>query len=129
MTHEENKAVIRRICNDFWHGGRAEAWDELFAPDVLDHGAAPGQSTGREGVKHAAIVFRAAMGDMRIWIEDLLAEGDRVMWRWSVEGIHQGPLMGVPATGKRAPGGKGDPAIEDAPGRIAVPEPRWSLQS
>jgi steroid delta-isomerase-like uncharacterized protein len=46
-------------------------------------------------------MYRSAFPDMRVTIEDLVAEGDKVAARWSVTGTHRGELMGIPATGKR----------------------------
>lgn len=121
MGTEENKAAIRRISDEFWNRGRAEVLDEVFAADVLDHAAAPGQPPGREGLKQINLGFRAAFPDVQMTIEDLLAEGDKVVWRWSVQGTHQGPLMGIPATGKRVTFG-GISIDRFADGRIAE---RW----
>jgi steroid delta-isomerase-like uncharacterized protein len=101
MGTEENKAVIRRLNEEFWNRGRAEVLDEVFAADFLDHNAAPGTPPGREGLKQVNLGIRAALPDIRTTVDELVAEGDKVVWRWSAEGTHQGPLMGIPASGKR----------------------------
>lgn len=102
MAIEDNKAIIRRIGEEFWNQGRPEVLDEVFADDVVDHNPAPGQPPGREGIKLVNLGFRTAMPDMQMTVDDVLAEGDKVMWRWTAQGTHQGPLMGIPPTGKRA---------------------------
>jgi predicted ester cyclase len=101
MGTEEHKAAIRRISDEFWNAGRADVWDEVLAPSVVDHGAGPGQGPGREGIKQFNFAFRAALPDMRMTVEDLLADEDKVVLRWSMEATHQGLLVGIPATGKR----------------------------
>jgi predicted ester cyclase len=96
MTTEENKAVIHRLTKEFWNRQRPEVFDEVFAADVVDHNIPPGTPPGREGAKLFASGFRAALPDIRLTVDDLAAEGDKVVWRWTAQGTHQGPLMGIP---------------------------------
>lgn len=57
---------------------------------------------GREGFKQFVLMYRSAFPDMHITIEDQIAEGDKVVSRWTARGTHQGELMGIPPTGKQA---------------------------
>src|SRR5438874_1835366 len=102
MSTESNKAVVRRIGDEFWNQGRVEVLEEVFAADVIDHYPAPGQPAGRDGVVALNVGFRRAFPDMRMTVDDVIAEGDRIAWRWTAQGTHQGELMGIPATGKPA---------------------------
>ena len=62
----------------------------------------PLEVRGPEGISGIVAMYRAALPDLRFTIEDMVAEGDKVAWRWSVTGTQHGPLMGIPATGKSA---------------------------
>ena len=101
MSVEENKAIMRRYF-DVFEQGNIDLLDELLAPDYLNHTpATPELPTGPEGVKGVVSMFRSAMPDLRVVIEDMIAEGDKVATRYTLEGTHEGELFGVPSTGKR----------------------------
>jgi predicted ester cyclase len=57
--------------------------------------------TGTEGVKHYVEGFRNAFPDMRLTVEDQVAEGDEVLTRWTAWGLHRGELIGIPPSGNR----------------------------
>ena len=98
---EENKAVARRIVEEIWNNKNLAAIDELIAADYQDHTLPPGLPPGREGVKAFIGMYLNAFPDVKITVEDMIAEGDKVATRWSANGTHTGELMGIPATGKR----------------------------
>ncbi len=97
---EQNKAVIRRLNKEVWNEGNVAVLDEVFAADFVDHTAPPGSTPGREGIKQLFTMFSAAFSDASATMNDLIAEGDKVAWRWTFRGTHIGPFMGIPATGK-----------------------------
>ncbi len=97
---EQNKAVIRRLVKELWNEGNAAVFDEVFAPNFVDHTAPPGSSPNREGLKQLVTVFGAAFSNTSTTVDHLIAEGDKVAWRWTFRGTHTGPFMGIPATGK-----------------------------
>jgi steroid delta-isomerase-like uncharacterized protein len=97
---EENKAITRRDWEETWNQGNLDLIDELQAVDYVGHFLPPGLPTGREGYRQFVQVFRAAIPDIHITIEDLIAEGDKVVTRFTARGTHQGELMGIPPTGK-----------------------------
>ena len=97
---EQNKAVIRRFDHEVWNEGNTAVLDQVFAADFVDRTAPPGSPPGREGVKQLVAMFGSAFSDASSTIDDLIAEGDKVVWRWTFRGTHTGPFMGVPATGK-----------------------------
>src|ERR687898_1283214 len=89
MSTEENKALVRREQEELWnHTGNLDAAEELFAPDYA--GAA----------RQEAADFRQGFPDVVSTIEDLIAEGDKVVARWRSRATHQGEYMGIPQTGK-----------------------------
>ena len=96
---EENKAAFRRVT-DVFSSGDFSAFDDLIAPDMVEHNPAPGQGPGPEGMKQMAGMFRTAFPDARITVEDLIAEGDKVVGRMSFTGTNTGEFMGAPATNK-----------------------------
>jgi steroid delta-isomerase-like uncharacterized protein len=101
MAADELKAIARRYIEEVWNKGNLALIDELFAPDHINHSPNAGQMAGPEGLKQLIATFRKASPDLHFTIDDMLAEGDRVVTRWTARGTHQGELMGVPPTGKR----------------------------
>jgi len=97
---EENKAVLRRLYEEVWNEGNLDAIDEIISPNFTAHNAQPGTSPDREGTKQFILAYRSAFPDVHLQIEDQVAEGDKVVTRFSAHGTHQGELMGIPATGK-----------------------------
>jgi len=96
---EENKALMRRLIEGF-NSGNLEIYDELVAPDFVDHSAPPGAPATREAWKQKAGMFRSAFPDIHVTIEQSIAEGDLVTTHTVATGTHQGELMGIPASGK-----------------------------
>ena len=101
MSAHESKATVRRYL-DVFEQGNVDLLDELLAPDYINHTpASPDQPTGPEGVKGVVAMFRSAIPDLRVVVEDMIAEGDKVAVRYTLEGTHEGELFGVPPTGQR----------------------------
>ena len=101
MSAEESKATMRQYFGVF-EQGNIEKLDELLAPDYINHSpATPDLPTGPEGVKGVVSMFRSAMPDLKVIIEDMIAEGDKVVTYYTLEGTHEGELFGVPPTGQR----------------------------
>ncbi len=96
---EENKAIVRRIIEDF-NQGDLDSVVELSAPDFVNHSAPPGLPPTREGWKQLLAMFRAGFPDIHFHIEHLIAEGDLAMVRFTGHGTHHDEIMGIPATGK-----------------------------
>jgi steroid delta-isomerase-like uncharacterized protein len=100
MSAEESKAIMRRFW-EVWEQGNVELLDELLAPEYINHTlAAPDLPSGPQGVKEVVSMFRSGIPDLKVVIEDMIAEGDKVATRYALEGIHRGEIFGVPPTGK-----------------------------
>jgi steroid delta-isomerase-like uncharacterized protein len=100
VTQEQNKAVVRRWIEEFKTGGDESVSDELRSPHFVNHSAPPGAPTDPEAGKRAFRAMRAAFPDLHVAIEDMLADGDRVVTRQTFSGTHRGEWSGVPATGR-----------------------------
>ena len=97
---EENKAIVRKFMDDFWKDQKIESADEHLAEDFVAHNLDPQLPPNREGVKMFGSMFQSAFPDGTMAVEDQVAEGDRVVTRWSGRATHTGELFGIPATGK-----------------------------
>ena len=98
---DRNKALLRRFYEELWSQGDLKAIPELVAEDFVDHHLLPGAPPGREGLAALITTWRRAFPDMSETCEDLIAEGDKVVGRFTMRGTHKGEFMGVPPTGKR----------------------------
>lgn len=102
MSTEENKASERRFHEEVWNKHNLGTVDELVAPDVVEHNPLlPGQGPIREGFKQSVETALSAFPDAQVTLDDLIAEGDKVVARWTAHGTHRGDFMGVPATNKQ----------------------------
>ena len=103
MPTEQNKELVTRMIEEIFNRGNVDKADEFLASDFVEREELPpGLPPGREGVKQLAIMMRSAFPDLKGTIEDAVAEGDKVVVRWTCAGTHSGgEFMGVPPTGKK----------------------------
>jgi predicted ester cyclase len=91
MTAEENKAVVRREMEElFNHTGNLDVADEIIDPNYVSYEPTSGEVRGIEGAKQFAATYREAFPDLQNTIEDMVAEGDKVVVRFRARGTHQG---------------------------------------
>jgi steroid delta-isomerase-like uncharacterized protein len=105
MSVEQNKATSRRWYIDMFSDGHLEIADQICTPDYhnIDPYAPPGGwPRGPEGSRAVAVTYRTAFPDLKFTVDEQIAEGDRVVTRWTARGTHTGPLPGMPITGKSA---------------------------
>ncbi|MCU1340216.1 MAG: hypothetical protein JWO19_5797 [Bryobacterales bacterium] len=100
---ETNKALVRRWVEEVWNQGREETIDELFAADGIGYGLGDTDVAlrGPAGFKPFVRNLRGGLPDLRMTIEDIIAEGDKVTMRITAEGTHKGGHFGVAPTGHR----------------------------
>jgi steroid delta-isomerase-like uncharacterized protein len=99
---EANKNVVRRLFEEVWNKGNLQVTDELFTPNYAHHDAStPDLGRGPESEKKRAALYRTAFPDLRVTVEDIIAEGETVVARWSCRGTHNGDLNGIAPTGKQ----------------------------
>jgi|SRR5579862_3513185 len=99
-TTENNKTVIRRFLDEVINQNRLDQADDLVLENFVELDPLPGQRQGREGLKEVLGGMRAAFPDMHWVVEEMVAEGEKVVTRFTWTGTHQGPFLGVPATGR-----------------------------
>ncbi len=96
---EKNKAIVTQIYKAF----NANDWNTLqtmLTPEFVDHNPAPGQKPGFEGVKEVFAQMSSAFPDMKMEVQEIIAEGDFVCARIYFSGTQKGEFMGMPSTGK-----------------------------
>jgi steroid delta-isomerase-like uncharacterized protein len=102
MSIEQNKELVRQMVEQVFNRGNLSLADEFMAPDFVEREELPpGIPSDREGVTQLAAMLRGAFPDFEATIDDIIAEGDKVVIRQTWRGTHKGEFMGVPPTGKR----------------------------
>jgi steroid delta-isomerase-like uncharacterized protein len=99
---ETNKTVSRRLIEEAFNQGTYDVIDELVAPTYVNHDPFTGDTMGLEGTREVIEGYRSAFPDLKVTIEDQLAERDLVATRWTAKGTHKGELLGIAPTGKEA---------------------------
>lgn len=98
---EHNKMIDRCLIEEVWNRGNFAIVDEVIARDYLGHSPSPtGETHGPEDYKQFYARLREAFPDLRVTIEDQIAEGDKVVTRWTAHGTHQGEFLGIVPTGR-----------------------------
>jgi steroid delta-isomerase-like uncharacterized protein len=99
---ENNKAIVRRLIEEFWNKGNQSLADQFFASTYTHHDAStPDFGQGPESERKRATLYRTAFPDIHLMVQDIIAEGETVMTRWSCHGTHKGDLNGIAPTGKQ----------------------------
>jgi predicted ester cyclase len=97
----DNKEVVRRFNIEVIQNDNEAAFQELMAPDFINHSAPQGMSNGSDSMWNTFHnILRPALSGLTVTIHDQIAEGDKVTTRKTISGIHSGALMGIPATGR-----------------------------
>jgi steroid delta-isomerase-like uncharacterized protein len=98
MSSEDNKALVRRAFEELNQGNLGEA-DEYFTPNFVYHDVANPQVSNRQEYTQLLTGLMAALPG-QFTLEDLIAEGDKVVARYTLRSTHRGQWRGVPPTGK-----------------------------
>jgi steroid delta-isomerase-like uncharacterized protein len=101
MSSEAAKAVVRRNTEEVQSRGNFDVFEELFAPDFLDHTPQPGRTPDRDGARELYRVLRTAFPDFRAEIHWQAADGDLVTTYKTYYGTHEGPFLGIAPTGRK----------------------------
>ena len=122
MSTEENKAKVRRLIEEFINKGNLAVADEIFVTNFVDHSPAAGTTPDRQGIKQYITMLHSAFPDFHCAVEDLIAEGNRVVVRLTCRGTHRGELMGISPTDRQV-NVTGISILHFAGGKI---EERWN---
>jgi len=96
---DKNKAIVRRIIDDVWNARRPELIDDLFRKDFILR-TREGRLFGPDGYRHFYTLYIKAFPDLKLTIDDLISEGDRVVCLYTATGTHSGQIMDIAPTGK-----------------------------
>jgi steroid delta-isomerase-like uncharacterized protein len=102
MSADENKDKMRRFLEEAFGQGKVEVVDEVLHPDFVcwDPNSETGEIRGAQTIKGEIEYFRNAVPDLTYTVEDQIAEGDKVVTRYTARGTHQGEFFGIAGTGK-----------------------------
>ena len=98
---EQYKIAARDLIEKGFNQKDPVAFEAFFSTSLRDHALPPGVPGGFEGRRMFYSAMLAAFPDMEVRLEDVFAEGDKLVTRWSAGGTHQGDMMGIPPTGKQ----------------------------
>jgi steroid delta-isomerase-like uncharacterized protein len=96
---QDHKEIVQRYFEGWGNRGDPAVADQLIATNVVLRNP-PAVINSLEEYKKGMAIFHAAFPDLRFTIEDLVAEADKVVVRWTLHGTHRGEYQGRPATGK-----------------------------
>lgn len=104
MVAEELKTKIREAFTQAFEQGKMESLDALCAPEMVDHSAwrDPNAVKGRAGFEQRIQGNRTAFPDIKIKIENMIAEDDFLAFNWAISGTNTGSMRGRPPAGKPA---------------------------
>ncbi len=95
-TEQTNTDTVRAFIESFWNGRDPDSLDRFLTPDYVDHAYVPHTA---EGLKGTASELSATLPDHRSVIEDMVAQGNKVVARMVLQGTHGGHFRGAPPTG------------------------------
>jgi steroid delta-isomerase-like uncharacterized protein len=97
---QSNKEIVSAFIDEVLSGGNIEATGQYVWEDVVEQVPFPGQGPGLEGLKDVVRGMRTAFPDLHWTVDEQIAEGDRVLTRFTWTGTHKAPIMGIPATNR-----------------------------
>jgi steroid delta-isomerase-like uncharacterized protein len=100
VSPEDNKALVRRFVDEVQSKGNTDLIDEICSAEFVNHSAPQGLPADREGIKILTAMFKGAFPDSYFSVEDMIAEGDKVVTRKTFHGTHEGEFMGIPPSGR-----------------------------
>lgn len=101
MSVESNKKMVRDEFRRWELEGDVTLIDECYASDCVWHGPGGQDIKGHDAMKQLMVVLSTAFPDKRYTVNDIIAEGDKVVARWTLKATHKGEYMGIPATNKQ----------------------------
>jgi steroid delta-isomerase-like uncharacterized protein len=100
MSKEQNLAALGKFAEAV-NARKFDLFREAVAAECVDHDPAPGQAQGPEGYRTFFSAMTKAFPDLKVGLETMLADEDSIGFAYTLSGTHEGPLMGIPPTGKK----------------------------
>ena len=128
MSHKE---IARRFREDLWNTGDLSIAAEILHPDCLIHARVPFQTDfvrGPEALGQLVLFYHLAFSEVRVTAEQIIAEGDLVVVRWTAHGRNTGDLLGLPPTGREA-ATSGVDVLRIADGKVVEGWVSWDVLS
>lgn len=98
----ENKALARRVIEEIWNKGNLAVADQAIGANYVSHDPAdPNPGRGPQAMKQQVTMYLTAFPDLQFTIDEMLADGDKVVTRWTSRATHKGDLNGIAPTGKQ----------------------------
>jgi len=121
----DNKAIARKLIEDVWNDRKLNFLDEVIDASYTYHDPnSPDFGQGPQNYKARVTLYANAFPDMRLAIEEVVAEGDSVVLRWQASGTHKGELYGIAPTGKTV-GGPGMSILHFRNGKVVEDWAVW----
>lgn len=120
---EANKSLVRRLIEEAINKGNLKVADEILSTEYVYREPMAGEKHGKTGFQEMVTVYRNAFPDIKLTIEEQIAEGDKVVTRTTGAGTHRGELFGTAPTGKRVSGVLGVVVTRIANGKVV--EDNW----
>lgn len=100
MNRQRNIETLKRF-GEAVNSGKLQELEQLVTPGVVEHDPVPGQESTPQGYVWFFEKFRASFPDLKLDVDQMVADEDKVAIAYTIEGTHKGEFQGVPATGKR----------------------------
>lgn len=100
MNRQRNIETLKRF-GEAVNSGKLQELEQLVTPGVVEHDPVPGQESTPQGYVWFFERFRASFPDLKLDVDQMVADEDKVAIAYTIEGTHKGEFQGVPATGKR----------------------------
>lgn len=100
MITQSNEALVRGYIEEVFNNRNLAAIDDFLAPNEVDHTLPPGMPPDRTGTIQGISMFLKAFPDLRITIDEMIAEGDKVVIRYTSRGTQRGQFLVIPPTGR-----------------------------
>jgi steroid delta-isomerase-like uncharacterized protein len=98
MSLDSNKALVTRLFSDVLNRAAPSAINEIVAENYSEQEPFPGQTPGRAGVAERLAALFAVFPDVHYELQDLIAEDNKIVARWTMHGTQRAPFLGVPVT-------------------------------
>ena len=98
----DNKGLVRRVCEEAINKGNFGVLEEVLGTDYVYREPTIGEKRGKTAIRELMTMYRNAFPDLKMTIEEQIAEGDKVVTRWTATGTQRGEFMGVRPTGKQS---------------------------